>query len=129
MPEPMKWEEWLLFANEDYEVALEVAATKGRTAILILHQSIEKYLKAVLIKRGELPDRSHDLVMLVRAIDPSLQFDHELWKAARELNYLLPRARYPSGGQQPTGTHVQKALEYAKLLQNFAKTHLSLTAD
>jgi HEPN domain-containing protein len=129
MPETMKWEEWLSFADENYEAALEVAQTKGRTAILILHQAIEKYLKAVLVKRNELPDRSHDLVMLVRAINPNLQFEDELWKAARELNYLLPRARYPSGGQQPTATHIQQALEYAELLRNFTKTHLNLTDD
>ena len=81
---------------------------------------MEKYLKAVLVKNANLPDRSHDLVMLLRLIEPSIEFEDDLWKAARELNYLLPRARYPSGGHKPSPQALQKAFEYATALRALA---------
>jgi HEPN domain-containing protein len=81
-------------------------------------------LKAVLIKNAILPDHSHDLVMLLRLIEPNLEFESDLWKAARELNYLLPRARYPSGGQKPSPQALRNAFEYATTLRALALAKL-----
>jgi HEPN domain-containing protein len=124
MPNDSDWKEWLNYAEENYLGALELQSTRGLTSILLLHQAVEKYLKAVLVKQEKIIERSHDLVMLVRLILPSLEYDSELWKAARELNFLLPRARYPSRGQQINQKTIDDAFVFAELLRNLAQEKL-----
>ncbi len=124
MPDDLGWQEWVSYAEENYQAAAELLETRGLTAVLLLHQAVEKYLKAVLVKNAILPDRSHDLVMLLRLIEPNLEFESDLWKAARELNYLLPRARYPSGGQKPSPQALRNAFSYATALRALALSKL-----
>lgn len=66
MPDDLGWQEWVAYAEENYQAAAEILETRGLTAVLLLHQAVEKYLKAVLVKNAILLDRSHDLVMLLR---------------------------------------------------------------
>jgi HEPN domain-containing protein len=88
----MNWQEWVEFAEDNWQAALKIREDNGLTTILLAHQVAEKYLKAVLVSNECLPERSHDLVLLLRSIKPVP--DADLLKAARELNYYLPRARY-----------------------------------
>jgi HEPN domain-containing protein len=123
-PESMNWQSWIEFAEENFQVALENQETRGSTAVMLAHQAVEKYLKAVLIARGELPERSHDLVLLLRTIEPNPT--EELTKAARDLNYFLPRARYPNERYKLDAEAVSNAIQYAKLFRALARERLGL---
>jgi HEPN domain-containing protein len=125
MADNLGWQDWVAYAEDNYLGATDLLETRGATAILLLHQAIEKYFKAVLVQQSVLPDRSHDLVMLLRLVEPSVVFEDDLWKAARELNYLLPRARYPNGAQKITPEAVRKAFEFAIALRALALAKLS----
>ena len=124
MPESMNWQSWVEFAEENYQVALENKQTRGATAVMLAHQAVEKYLKAVLIARDELPERSHDLVLLIKTIEANPS--EKLVKAARDLNYFLPRARYPNERQKLDADAINSAIEYATLFRSFARERLSL---
>lgn len=120
----MNWQDWVEFAEENYQAALENQEKRGLTAILLAHQAAEKYLKALLVYTEQLPERSHDLVLLVRTIEENPA--PELLKAARELNYFLPRARYPTQQQRPNADSVQVVMLYTAQLRAFAREHLGL---
>ncbi len=124
MPEPIEWQSWIEFAEENYLVAIENQETRASTAILLAHQAVEKYLKAIWIMQEKLPERSHDLVLLLNTIESNPLENHV--KAARELNYYLPRARYPNQKFKLTKTDVENAMNYTKLLRAFARERLGL---
>ncbi len=124
MSEPIEWQSWIDYSEENFQVAIENQETRPSTAILLAHQAVEKYLKAVWIMQEKLPERSHDLVLLLKTIEPHSPESHV--KAARELNYFLPRARYPSQKFKLTDTDVQNAMNYTKLLRAFARERLGL---
>jgi HEPN domain-containing protein len=120
----MNWQEWVEFAEDNWQAALKIREDNGLTTILLAHQVAEKYLKAVLVSNECLPERSHDLVLLLRSIEPVP--DADLLKAARELNYYLPRARYPAPQQRPNAESVALVIDYASRLRAFARERLGL---
>ena len=120
----MNWQQWVEFAEENFLATLENKEKRGLSAILLAHQAAEKYLKAVWIKQERLPERSHDLVLLLKTIEPNPT--NELLQAARELNYFLPRARYPNGPQKPSPESVEKVIQSTILLRAFARDRLGL---
>jgi HEPN domain-containing protein len=124
MPDAMDWQDWVRFAEENHLVALENQETRASTTILLAHQAVEKYLKAIWIMQEKLPERSHDLALLLKTIEPNSPENHV--KAARELNYFLPRVRYPNQKFKLTEVDVQNAINYTKLLRALARKRLGL---
>ena len=60
-------EEWVLKAEEDLEAAAHLGGDSDRfrnSASFHYQQAIEKLMKAVLVKGGHVPPRTHDLVEL-----------------------------------------------------------------
>jgi HEPN domain-containing protein len=125
MPEAMNWLDWVQFAEDDYQTALEVLEKRAPLAVNLFHISSEKYLKAVLVKSNTVPDRSHDLLKFLLLLEPTLEMDNPLWLAARELNVRLISARYPSK-TPPMTKDAQIAQQQASLLRAFARERLGL---
>ncbi len=125
MPEAMNWQDWVQFAEDDYQTALEILEKRVPLAVNLFHTSCEKYLKAILVKAGTVPDRSHDLLKFLLFLEPNLEMENPLWLAARELNVKLISARYPSR-TSPVTKDAQLAQHHAKLLRALARERLGL---
>jgi HEPN domain-containing protein len=69
--------EWLKKAEEDYSTAHILFLKKKNPSIMGFHcqQSIEKYLKAFLLKNKENIIKTHDLIDI---LDKAIKFDQNL---------------------------------------------------
>lgn len=93
------FKEWLLLADHDSDTVDLLIKEKGHADIIIyhIHQSIEKLLKAMLIKAGKTFDKTHYLdQLLAQAIEiyPKLS---ECEENILGINLYLPKLRYPYG--------------------------------
>jgi HEPN domain-containing protein len=104
---------WVRFAEEEFIAAGTLITDSPHTAVYLLQQSSEKYLKAVLLSQGIDPPLSHNLRELVQMVSPRIQSGSPEIKAARLINAVSIPARYPSELDDPT-------IEEAKAVQNAA---------
>lgn len=126
MPDSRDVQRWVKYAKEDYEAAMLVMPSHPRNASFDLQQSAEKYLKAVLIAQGIEPDRTHDLVVLLLAIDVSLTQDSRVVCAAQLLSFVGSRVRYPDRFEDIRIEEAQALAEAATELREFAQNKLVL---
>lgn len=111
--------EWLAKADGDFRTAQrELAAVEAPNLDAVCfhaQQCIEKLMKALLIARGELPPKTHDLVFLTDTIfrdNPDWQWPEE------ELRFLSRAAvafRYP--GESAETADAAEAVEIAARLR------------
>ncbi len=90
--------DWYDGAVVDLEEA-EAALREGRPnwALFAAQQALEKCLKAaIMVKRREVPPRTHDLVELARL--SALRFDEESLASIAELSPYYSVSRYPNAG-------------------------------
>lgn len=128
MPDSRDVQRWIQYAKEDYEAALLVLHSHPRNASFDFQQSAEKYLKAVLIARGQEPDRTHDLVVLLLAIDSNLTQNSKVVSAAQLLSFVGSRVRYPDRFEDIRVEEAQALAEAAKVLHEFAQEKLNAHA-
>ena len=112
--------EWVDKAQADFSMAgREMRAGRRRSNDGIYfhaQQCVEKLMKAVLSDRGDVPPRTHDLVVLgnrVWTLEPSWSWD------AAQLRFLTQGAilfRYP--GESATPQDARQALAYARKLRD-----------
>ena len=87
-------EEWLKQA--DYDLGTAEAMFRSRRyiyAIFMCHLCLEKALKGLLAKRGEIPPKSHDLVFLLDRIGIDIPEQHADF--LEMLNEVSVPTRYP----------------------------------
>lgn len=111
--------EWLAKADGDFRTAQrELAAVEAPNLDAVCfhaQQCIEKLMKALLIARGELPPKTHDLVFLADTIfrdNPNWQWPED------ELRFLSRAAvafRYPGESAEPADA--AEAMEIASRLR------------
>jgi len=100
---PPEIEGWLRKADADL-----VAARHLRTNPVIpmeiaafhYHQAVEKAFKGLLVRRGEVPPRNHDLRALLALLGPT-DFTDEEQDAADALTPFAVLARYPGFDAPP----------------------------
>ena len=107
--------EWSIKAKEDLETAELLYKARKSPANLGFHcqQTIEKLLKAFLLKQASIPPRKHDLVELIELaipFDTSLQAFKQL---AREVNPYAVIVRYP-GDERVTFTEAKNIYKKTK---------------
>jgi len=86
---------WFKQAKYDLETAKELLANKRFLwAIYTAGQAVEKLLKGVLVKKGKIPPRTHDLEFLTKEVKKSEKVKIEK-KNFLELKNLYNRIRYP----------------------------------
>ena len=124
MPNATDWRRWVTFADDDFAVAVMLLPERPRHASFQLQQSAEKLLKAALIGRSQEPERTHDLVLLVLALDATLLIDNRVVSAARLLTLVGTRSRYPDRFDEMSAEEGQALLEAARAVRDFAQHHL-----
>ena len=103
---------WLEKAELDYlsmHALLKHDPPLHATALFHAQQCVEKLLKAGIVNSSHEPDRTHDLVMLSRALADA---DHRwTWEAAelRLLSFAAVRLRYPHTAV--TAAHAENGVE------------------
>jgi HEPN domain-containing protein len=118
---------WIAFAEEDWEYAQLGMTSFPRTAAWHFHQAAEKYLKAVLVQQqGVDPPRTHDLMRLLRLVQPTIDEEGDLVTAASELAFYGVASRYPGDFPELTLDEATNAERLAKVLSDFAKARLHL---
>jgi HEPN domain-containing protein len=119
--------EWILYAREDYDGAVNIAKTPNpyspRHACYLCQQSAEKILKAYMIAKDGSRIKEHDLEKLLRRCE---QYDHEfngLTVACSELDTHITKTRYPSG-MKLTESNMKQALKDASNILEFTLSRL-----
>lgn len=107
---------WLEYARADLEAA-EVLVRAGKTthsyqlAVLHCHQAIEKILKTVIVNKGEVPNRIHDLIKLAQ--DTKIRLSLHYQNYISELNVHYQPCRYPDiPYKRPVLTYTRKTSWY-----------------
>lgn len=122
----VSWKAWLERAEEDYLLALSAMRRKSPLtygATFHAQQSIEKYLKALLISRQVSFPRTHDLAalgLLCKQAGVILPIDDD---ALELLTAYAVETRYP--GTQPTIEESKKAIKLSQIMRRFIKKTLS----
>lgn len=107
---------WFEYAAADFKAA-KILFQKGvyEQGIYHCHQSLEKYLKALVVEKGVFLRKTHDLVALTQ--DAKSNLPQELKDFISEINPYYQPARYPD-------TSILLKIRYTKTT---AKKFLKLT--
>ncbi len=114
-------ERWLKKADDDLVVARRAMAGKKKILWAVCfhaQQSAEKDMKAFIIDRDVIPDRTHDLLNILEDCvqhDPEFTF---LQSYCRILNPYSVQVRYPDE-QEITTADARKALKAAEKIKEF----------
>jgi HEPN domain-containing protein len=118
---------WIEKAEEDFVLARSALRRKKPLtygACFHAQQCAEKYLKALLVARGQTFPKTHDLVLLS---DLCAQTGLLVGVPTKQLNTLSDQAvrvRYP--GAAPTPAEAREAVETAKTVRTFARKLLGV---
>ena len=122
------WQEWVAKAEEDWEAAQRLS--KGKIAdvadvlLFLCQQTIEKYLKALLVQDAIEPPYTHNLAVLL----DMLEDQHPELKSLRDdVESLTPLAvvfRYP--GMWATVDEAKEAIERAERIRSATRDALGL---
>tara|TARA_Y100000310_G_scaffold345413_1_gene464717 strand:+ start:26360 stop:26719 length:360 start_codon:yes stop_codon:yes gene_type:complete len=111
--------QWLKKAQQDFNTAIyNIQGNKIEAGVFFLQQAAEKAFKSVLIKRTRKISRTHDLVVLARAV----KAPKELLEFSKELSPAYLYTRYPDVTPEKNLkskipefiSHTRKILKWAK---------------
>jgi HEPN domain-containing protein len=126
MSAPTELSGWVARAEEDFTLARSALQRKKPLlygATFHAQQCVEKYLKALLVARGLVFPRTHDLVALS---DLCLQGGITIPVAQDALDRLAAYAvqvRYP--GEDPALDEAREALQVARVVRRFIRKFLN----
>lgn len=122
MSSPTDPQSWIDKAEEDYKIAqLTLRRKQPLTYGATYHaqQCGEKYLKALLVDRGLIPPRTHDLVALNnQCLYAGIMVPVSTADLQRLSDYAV-LSRYP--GNDPTVAEAKNALTIAKAIRKFSR--------
>ena len=122
---PKLADEWLRFAQEDLDCAIETLSRKAffHQTCLLCQQSAEKYLKAYMLSIQLPLKKIHDLVLLVKLCASNNPQFESLLEECETLNPYITIGRYP--GDLPfesiNDNDAELALDAAKRIAIFVK--------
>jgi len=92
-------DQWVTLAIHDAETARLLMDENGYPEIIIyhMHQSIEKYLKALLVKAGRAIRRTHHIDVLLSELIETYPPLEEIQEPVLFVHTYSPRLRYPTG--------------------------------
>src|SRR5204862_6804434 len=111
---------WIERAEEDFRIAvLSMEATDPAPGAICFHAHAcaEKLLKALIVRRGRHPPRTHELPKLLSLQGSSVRADKELMAACALLQALYPSSRYPEQ-PLPTVDDARRALDSARVARD-----------
>lgn len=83
-------------------------------------QAVEKYIKAILVQREIVFDRSHDLIYLLELLPEVIQVTTEQFRKAASLNGLSVQIRYPNTIIRLTKKELEEAIAISHEFRAFA---------
>jgi HEPN domain-containing protein/predicted nucleotidyltransferase len=110
---------WIERAEEDFRAAeLSMAPTDAAPGAVCFHAHAcaEKLLKALIVRRGTHPPRTHELAEILSLQGPGVRADKALIAACALLQALYPGSRYPEESL-PTLDDARRALASARLVR------------
>jgi HEPN domain-containing protein/predicted nucleotidyltransferase len=110
---------WIDRAEEDFRSAkISLAAADPTTGAICFHAHacVEKLLKALIVKAGSHPPRTHALPELLSLQAPDTSENAAMIGACAVLQTLYPSSRYP-GEPLPTLEQAQRAFDSARLVR------------
>jgi HEPN domain-containing protein len=122
MSDPANPKDWVEKAEEDYQLIVlslrrKVPLTYGAT--FHAQQCAKKYLKGLLVLRGQTPPKIHDLVTLSNECLQAGFIIPVETRILQRLSTYASLARYP--GNDPTVEAAKEAFEIAKAVRKYAK--------
>lgn len=121
--------DWVAYAEDDYEVArLLLRRRRPITHASCFHaqQCAEKYLKAVLVAKGALFPKTHDLITLDDLCTQAGVFVAVPEDKLSLLSSYATRVRYP--GDEPILEEAKDALATAAAVRRFVRKLLGVPA-
>jgi HEPN domain-containing protein len=118
---------WAESAEEDYILARSALQRKQPLvsgACFHAQQCAEKYMKALLVSKGAIFPKTHDLLMLNNLCSGAGIFLEIDPKHLNTLTDYAVRTRYP--GEGPNVDDAKEAIELAKLVRSFARSLLGV---
>ena len=116
--------EWFKFAETDLNCAKNLFETMRPKpfAIICYHcqQSAEKYLKGVLVHFGTEPEKTHDLINLMDALEEFTKMPDEFFRLLNTLTQFGVRTRYPNEIEVDE-TQTKNAIANAEKVKAWAK--------
>jgi HEPN domain-containing protein len=111
---------WIERAAEDLRAAeLSMAPTDPAPGAICFHAHAcaEKLLKALIVRHGTHPPRTHALPELLSLQAPAIRDDAAVAAACALLQTLYPSSRYP-GERMPTFEEARRAFDSARLVRD-----------
>ncbi len=121
---------WITKAENDLKTAKdELATTNPATDTVCFHaqQTVEKYLKAFLVKKGKRFRKTHDIAELIeicREVDEEFSLLYEM-KADKLTRYAI-EVRYPDDFYIPSRKEAEEAYQIALKAREFIRQKLGL---
>jgi HEPN domain-containing protein/predicted nucleotidyltransferase len=110
---------WIERAEEDFRVAkVSMAAADPATGAICFHAHAcaEKLLKALIVRQGSHPPRTHALPELLSLQAQAIRADAVAIEACALLQTLYPSSRYPEE-PMPTSEEARRAFDSARLVR------------
>jgi HEPN domain-containing protein/predicted nucleotidyltransferase len=111
---------WIKRAEEDFRTAqLSIAAADPPLGPICFHAHpcVEKLLKAMIVKQGVHPLRTHELPEILALQPATIREDAEVLAACPLLDRLYPKSRYPKA-PMPTHDEARRAFDSARLVRD-----------
>ena len=126
-----EFEKWIQKAESDLTIVeKDIVTDSPVTDVLCFHcqQAAEKYLKAYIVYRNQIPERTH---LIERLLNICANFDPEFEKLSDAvlLTTYAVELRYPDDMYFPTLTETKKALKLAKKIKKFVLNKIADTQD
>jgi HEPN domain-containing protein len=112
---------WLDYARSDLLAARRSAGpgVRWETSCYQAQQAAEKAVKAVLIRSGVMPPRTHYLERLLRLLPPDVARPPDVLASVRLTQYAV-ETRYPGGGTSVSEDDYREALRLAQAVVDWA---------
>jgi HEPN domain-containing protein len=120
---------WIERAEDDFRIAkISMAAADPATGAICFHAHAcaDKLLKALIVRQGNHPPRTHALPELLSLQAPAIRADAVVIEACALLQALYPSSRYP-GEPMPTSEETRRAFDSARLVRDRLLPQLSRT--
>jgi HEPN domain-containing protein len=120
---------WLQYAKSDLALASGPRLPDVFLQLYCFHaqQCPEKAVKAVMIHRRLVYQKTHDIELLLAMLEAKGETIPPTVKSATELTRFAVSARYPMIPGEPTGTDLDRAVEMAQTVYEWATDAIKRT--
>jgi HEPN domain-containing protein len=129
MPDSRDPVRWIEYAENDFKAALQIKDSIASSAAFLFHAATEKYLKAVLLKNQKLTLHTHDISILLQAIEPNLVVHSREQQAAKLFDVVFNISRYPDDLLEIGLEETQGIYQACVALRSYARVKLGVESE